>query len=116
MRGSIIRHKGPIFSSTCRRALRRWWVPQLNSVVNTPDLSGLTQQITGAGHNARFTLLGQEKYAGIVCQNWLILSSQGSATACLTPDGVALHFDGKNGHGSGSVTAMAVSFGPAARR
>ncbi len=87
-------------------------VPQLNSVVNAPDLSGLTRQITDAGHDARFTLLGQGTYAGLACQNWLILSSQGSATACLTPDGVALHFDGKNAHGAGTVTATAVSFGP----
>jgi len=87
-------------------------VPQLNSVVNAPDISGLTQQITDAGHNARFTLLGAAKYAGLSCQNWLVLSSQGSATACLTTDGVALHFAGKNAHGSGEVTATAVTFGP----
>jgi len=87
-------------------------VPQLNSVVNAPDLSGLTQQITDAGHHARFTLLGSKQYAGLSCQNWLVMSAQGTATACLTTDGVALHFDGKNAHGSGSVTATAVSFGP----
>jgi len=86
-------------------------VPQLNSVVNAPDVSGLTQQITDAGHNAHFTLLGPAKYAGMSCQNWLVTSSQGSATACLTSDGVALHFAGKNAHGSGEVTATAVSFG-----
>jgi hypothetical protein len=87
-------------------------VPQLNSVVNAPDVSGLTQQITDAGQNARFTLLGPAKYAGMSCQNWLVLSSQGSATACLTADGVALHFAGKNARGSGEVTATEVSFGP----
>jgi hypothetical protein len=87
-------------------------VPQLNSVVNAPDVSGLTAQITDAGHNARFTLLGHAEYAGMACENWLVLSSQGSATACLTADGVALHFAGKNANGSGEVTATTVSFGP----
>ncbi len=87
-------------------------VPQLNSVVNAPDLSGLTQQITDAGQHARFTLLGSKAYAGLPCQNWLVMSDQGTATACLTADGVTLHFDGHNAHGSGSVTATAVRFGP----
>jgi hypothetical protein len=87
-------------------------VPQLNSVVNAPDLSELTRQITDAGQHARFRLLSAGEYAGISCQNWLIMSAQGTATACLTADGVALHFDGKNEHGSGGVTATAVSFGP----
>jgi hypothetical protein len=86
-------------------------VPQLNSVVNAPDLANLTRQITDSGHDARFTLLGTAHYAGMSCQNWLVLSSQGSATACLTEDGVALHFAGKNAQGSGEVTATSVSFG-----
>jgi hypothetical protein len=87
-------------------------VPQLNSVVNAPDLSGLTRQITDSSHNAHFTLLGPATYAGLQCQNWLVTSGQGSATACLTADGVALHFAGKNAHGSGEVTATSVSFAP----
>ncbi len=87
-------------------------VPQLNSVVNAPDLSGLTRQLTDAGHQARFTALGEKQYAGLSCRNWLVVSPQGTATACLTPDGVALHFDGHNAHGSGSVTATAVNFRP----
>ena len=87
-------------------------VPQLNSVVNAPDLSGLTRQITDAGHNAHFTELGPATYAGMQCQNWLVTSSQGTATACLTADGVALHFAGKNNHGSGEVTATSVTFSP----
>ncbi len=87
-------------------------VPQLNSIVNAPDIAGLTQQVTDAGHNARFTPLGHAEYAGVPCQNWLILSTQGTATACLTPDGVTLHFDGKDPHGSATVTATAVNFGP----
>jgi hypothetical protein len=87
-------------------------VPQLNSVVNAPDLASLTRQLTDAGDNARFTPLGQADYAGMSCRNWLILSAQGTATACLTPDGVALHFDGKDAQGSGDVTATSVTFGP----
>jgi hypothetical protein len=86
-------------------------VPALNSVVNAPDLASLTQQISIA-RNARFTALGQGNYAGMTCRNWLVLSSQGSATACLTPDGVTLHFDGKDAHGSATVTATSVNFGP----
>lgn len=87
-------------------------VPQLNSVVNAPDLAGLTSQITNASNNARFTPLGHANYAGISCRNWLIMSSQGTATACLTPDGVILHFNGKDPHGSATVTATAVNFAP----
>ncbi len=87
-------------------------VPQLDSVVNTPDLSVITHQITDAGRYARFTMLGSRQYAGLSCQNWLIITQQGTATACLTAHGVALHFNGKNANGSGSVTATAVSFGP----
>lgn len=87
-------------------------VPQLNSVVNAPDLSGLTRQITDATHQAHFTLLGPATYAGMKCQNWLVTSAQGTATACLTADGVALHFAGRNAHGSGEVTATSVTFSP----
>lgn len=58
-------------------------VPQLNSVVNAPDLAGLTKQITNAGQNAKFTPLGEKQYAGLTCQNWLVVSTQGTATACL---------------------------------
>jgi hypothetical protein len=87
-------------------------VPQLNSVVNAPDLAGLTKQITNAGQNAKFTPLGEKQYAGLTCQNWLVVSTQGTATACLTLDGVALHFDGRDAHGSGSATATSVSFAP----
>jgi hypothetical protein len=87
-------------------------VPQLNSVVNAPDVAGLTQQLTNASNSARFTPLGHASYAGIPCKNWLVMSAQGTATACLTPDGVILHFSGKDAHGSGAVTATAVNFAP----
>lgn len=87
-------------------------VPQLKSVVDTPGLSGLSKQITDARHYARFTYLGEREYAGLSCGDWRITSRQGSAIVCLTPDGVPLHFNGRNAHGSASVTATAVSFAP----
>jgi hypothetical protein len=86
-------------------------VPALHSVVNAPDLSNLTQQINSADH-ARFTPLGPGNYAGIGCEKYLVLSAQGSGTACLTPDGVVLHFNGQDSRGTGTVTAMAVAYGP----
>jgi hypothetical protein len=84
-------------------------VPALNSVVNAPDLSNLTQQIDDAG-NARFTPLGPGNYAGIGCEKYLVLAAQGSGTACLTPDGVVLHFAGQDARGSATVTAQAVTY------
>ena len=102
--------QGTYFLIDLRTGNAEMVVPELGSVVNTPDLSGLTQQITSAGHDARFTPLGEKHYAGLSCQDWLVTSAQGTATACLTPDGVALHLDGRNAHGSGSVTATAVRF------
>ncbi len=86
-------------------------VPGLHSVVDAPDLSGLTAQINDAG-NARFTPLGPGHYAGLACETYLVLNNQGSGTACLTPDGVILHFAGRDAHGSAEVTANSVSFQP----
>jgi hypothetical protein len=85
-------------------------VPALNSVVNAPDLSNLTQQIDSAD-SARFTPLGPGNYAGIGCEKYLVLAAQGSGTACLTPDGVVLHFDGQDAKGSATVTATSVTYG-----
>jgi len=84
-------------------------VPALNSVVDAPDLSGLTAQLANAG-NARFTPLGPGHYAGLGCEKYLVLGEQGSGTACLTPDGVILHFAGHDAHGSAEVTADSVSY------
>jgi hypothetical protein len=86
-------------------------VPGLHSVVDAPDLSGLTAQIDDAG-NARFTPLGPGNYAGLGCEKYLVLAAQGSGTVCLTPDGVILHFAGRDAHGSAEVTANSVSFQP----
>jgi hypothetical protein len=86
-------------------------VPALHAVVNTPDLSALTRQVMDAD-NARFTPLGPGFYAGRGCDKFLVMNAQGSGTACITPDGVILHFAGGDIHGSAVVTATSVSYGP----
>ncbi len=86
-------------------------VPALHATVNAPDLSGLTQQVMSADH-ARFTPLGPGHYAGLACEKYLVLNHQGSGTACITPDGIILHFSGSDPHGSASVTASSVQYGP----
>lgn len=84
-------------------------VPGLHSVVDAPDLSALTAQINDAG-NARFTPLGPGRYAGLGCEKYLVLSRQGTGTACLTSDGVILHFTGHDQHGTADITATSVSY------
>ena len=85
-------------------------VPMLHAIVQAPDLSRFTQQVNDAG-NAQFTALGKQHYAGHECENYLVTSPKGSATACLTPDGVALHFHGSNDRGEATVTATALRYG-----
>ncbi len=84
-------------------------VPALHSTVNAPDLSALTQQLNSAGQ-ARFTALGPGQYAGLSCEKYLVLGEQGTGTACLTPDGVILHFTGHDSHGSAEITATSVTY------
>jgi hypothetical protein len=86
-------------------------VPMLRSVVTAPDLAGLAQQVYSAD-GARFTPIGHAVYAGLRCARYLVLSAQGTATACIAPDGVTLNFSGQDAHGSAEVTATAVAFGP----
>jgi hypothetical protein len=86
-------------------------VPALHAIVSAPDLSGLTQQVMDAD-NARFTPLGPGHYAGLPCEKYLVLNHQGSGTACITPDGVILHFSGADPHGSATVTASSVEYAP----
>ncbi len=86
-------------------------VPPLHAIVSAPDLAGLTRQVMDAD-NARFTPLGPGHYAGLPCEKYLVLNQQGSGTACITPDGVILHFSGSDAHGSATVTATAVTYGP----
>jgi hypothetical protein len=86
-------------------------LPALHAVVLAPDFSQLTQLIAQAGQ-ARFTLLGYGSYAGFGCKRYLVLNAQGSGTACITHDGVVLHFSGRDAHGSAEVTAVTVRFAP----
>jgi len=86
-------------------------VPALHAVVEAPDLSALTRQVMDAD-NARFTPLGPGFYAGRGCDKFLVLNAHGSGTACITPDGVILHFAGGDVHGSAVVTATSVIYGP----
>jgi hypothetical protein len=86
-------------------------LPQLHAVVRTPDFSGLTQMIANGG-DARFTPLGHGRYAGLGCERYLVMNDQGTATACITHDGVILHFNGHNAHGAADVTALSVAFAP----
>jgi hypothetical protein len=86
-------------------------VPMLHAIVEAPDLSAITQQISSAA-SARFTALGPGDYAGRPCEKYLILNAQGTATACLTPDGVALYVHGQDANGSATVTATSVTYAP----
>jgi hypothetical protein len=85
-------------------------VPALHAVVDTPDFSGITRQIEGAG-GAHFTRLGDGHYAGLRCERYHITSRDGAAEACITPSGVVLQFDGHNHNGGAEVTAVSVTFG-----
>ncbi len=86
-------------------------IPALRTVVNAPNLSAISQEITQL-EGARFTRLGAGSYGGGACEKYLVLSDQGSADVCLTPDGVALSFHGHDAHGSATVTATSVAYGP----
>jgi hypothetical protein len=86
-------------------------VPALHAVVDAPDFSALTGMI-GSADGARFTPLGHGFYAGLGCEKFLVINTQGSGTACITHDGVVLHFSGKDAHGSADVTALNVVFAP----
>jgi hypothetical protein len=86
------------------------YLPALHAVVEAPDFSALTGMIANAG-GARFTPLGHGFYAGLGCEKYLVLATQGSGEACLTADGVVLHFSGHDAHGAAEVTALSVSFG-----
>ncbi len=86
-------------------------VPALHAVVDAPDFSGLTRQIATAG-GANFAPLGHGHYAGLGCERYRITSHEGVAEACITHDGVVLHFEGHDRDGSAEVTALSVDFRP----
>ena len=84
-------------------------VPALHAVVEAPDFSALTAMLFLA-ENAQFTRLGQGHYAGLTCQTYRIVDKDGKATACITADGVTLHFTGEDSHGAASLTATRVTY------
>ena len=86
-------------------------LPGLHSVVQAPDFSSLTAEIYNAD-GARFTPLGSAHYAGLECEKYLVLDKKGSGTACITSDGVVLHFSGHDNQGSAEATAVTVSYAP----
>lgn len=85
-------------------------IPALHAVVQAPDFSALTNELFKADDNAHFTPLGRSHYAGLSCENYEIKDQNGSAHACLTSDGVVLHFKGHNTQGDADVTALSVNY------
>jgi hypothetical protein len=86
-------------------------LPSLHALVKAPDFSALTGQIANAD-GARFTPEGAGSYAGLGCERYHVQNDQGQAQACITRDGVVLHFAGHDAHGSAEVTAQAVDYRP----
>lgn len=84
-------------------------VPALHAVVLAPDFSALTATLFLA-ESAKFTRLQQGHYAGLTCQTYRVVDKNGTATACITADGVTLHFAGEDSHGAASLTATRVTY------
>lgn len=87
-------------------------IPALHAIIQAPDFSILTTELFEAGDKARFTALGKGHYAGLSCEMYQISDTTGRARACLTADGVALYFSGKDEHGGADVTATSVNYAP----
>jgi hypothetical protein len=104
--------RGTFFLVDLRSGQAQLVLPMLHTVVDAPNLSTISQEIAQA-RDARFTTIGPGSYAGLGCEKYLVLNAQGSAEACLTPDGVALHFHGRDTHGAAEVTATSVTYAPA---
>jgi len=85
-------------------------VPALQAVVQAPDFSALTDMI-GHAESARFTPLHADHYAGRACETYLVMDAQGTGTACISADGVVLHFAGQDARGKAEITATSVTFG-----
>lgn len=86
-------------------------VPALRAVVEAPDVSDLAAQVATAD-GARFLPLGAAHYAGLACDRYEVLAPSWSANTCLTPEGVILHFSGRDSHGAATVTATSLRVGP----
>lgn len=87
-------------------------IPALHAVVQAPDFSALTVMLFKAGDDAHFTPLGKGHYAGLTCETYEITDHNGTARACLTTDGVVLHFSGHDAQGEADVTALHVTYAP----
>ncbi len=86
-------------------------LPALHATVQAPDFSALTAEIYRAD-DAKFTPLGTGHYAGLDCRKYQVVDKHGTATACITHDGVILHFAGHNERGNADVTAISASYTP----
>ncbi len=86
-------------------------IPGMHAVVQAPDFSAMTGEIRNAD-GASFTLLGPGHYAGLGCENYLVLDRNVTGTACLTATGVVLHFSGHDAHGKAEGTALSVTYAP----
>lgn len=84
-------------------------LPALHAIVQAPDFSVLTKEIYHA-NDSRFSPLGTGYYAGLACRKYLVTNQHGTARACITHNGVILHFVGQDAHGGADVTATSVSF------
>ena len=63
----------------------------------------------------KFVRTGTGRVAGLDCVTWSITAGSGSATACVTPDGVVLSQAGVDSQGvRGHLTAQSVAYGPVA--
>lgn len=60
----------------------------------------------------RFTRVGTDEVAGLGCTHWAITAASGSATACVTQDGVLLSEEGVDSQGArGRLVAQRVTYG-----
>ncbi len=63
----------------------------------------------------QYTATGTATVAGLPCTTWSIITTSGSAHACVTADGVVLSEDGVDSQGArGHLIARSVSYGPIA--
>ncbi|GBQ30299.1 hypothetical protein AA12717_3462 [Gluconacetobacter sacchari DSM 12717] len=61
----------------------------------------------------QYTRKGTARVAGVPCTEWGVVSGRGTATACVTDDGVILREDGVDGDGmKGRLEATRVIYGP----
>ena len=66
--------------------------------------------------NAAFTRGGSDTVAGYRCTIWTLRNARGTASACITEDGVVLRANGRANDGEGgTVLASAVRYAPQPR-